>query len=159
MTKKEGFLSSSKILFYSSFEKDNKPSIENWIVNDTSEIEFSKDVPANSSGFSLYIKGIWGPPLKIVTAVPAVPGFHNYRLTLMAKSDKLRGAVWFGINKDSAFTNGNLDIKSQSWTKYSLDKSFDSSKDDSIYIYLKGGFSELLKGGVYFDDVTLEETD
>lgn len=153
------YMSSQKILFYSSFEKDNNPSIGQWKVNNPAAVKFREVVPKNDGKYSLYIEGQWGPPTMVFTAIPAVPGIHNYRLSLMAKRDKLFGTAWFGKDKDSALVSDFLRIKDTSWTKYSMEKTIDSKQDDSIYIYLKGGFSELLKGGVYFDEVKLEETD
>ncbi len=153
------YMIGSKVLFYSSFEKDNKPSLQQWEVRDTAVVKFREDVPQNGDKYSLYLEGHWGPPVILKTAVPSIAGLHNYRLTLMGKKDKLNGTAWFGINKDSAFKSSSLQITSASWKKYSLEKTFDSKENDSIYIYLRGGFSELLKGGVYFDMVKLEETD
>lgn len=153
------YMATQKILFHSSFEKDNNPSIGLWKVSNPAAVKFREVVPKNGGKYSLYIEGQWGPPTMVYTAIPAVPGIHNYRLSLMARRDNLFGTAWFGIYKDSALVSNFLRIKDTSWTKYSMEKTIDSKQDDSIYIYLRGGFSELLRGGVYFDNVKLEETD
>ena len=116
------FMVGSKVLFYSSFEKNDKPSFNQWIVSDTGFVKLMEDVPQKGDKYSLYIEGHWGPPAVVKTAVPSIQGVHNYRLTLMGKKDKLNGTAWFGINKDSVFKSNSLQITSESWKKYSMER-------------------------------------
>jgi hypothetical protein len=147
----------NNIIFQSAFEKGSKTDYSPWIVSDTSAIKFVKDSTLVENQYSLDIVAKWAPPAIVYVKIPLQDGTGIYKLSFKGKSKNIRGSAWIGKDKDSAFKQNSVTVSGNSWKDYSLVDTLSAVKGDSVYIILRGGFSELLPGDVRFSSVKLEK--
>ncbi len=145
------------LLSNSIFWEDGKPSLKGWIVEDTSVVHFSTDVPQNGSGSSIVMHAEWFGPWQsnsIYAAIlPPLEGSHYYTLSAFGKNSGVSGSISVFLNRPST-PNSSL-IKSlrinnsQTWFYYSQMDTVTTSSVDTLFVVINGGESESAGGTTY----------
>jgi len=153
----------ANLLTNSDFQKNGKPSLNGWIVPDTSAIHFSADTPANGSGTSIFMHAEWYAPWpsnSIYTTILPPEGKHRYKLSVFGKKTGVGGSVSVYLHRPSTSRSSivsTLQIGPDStWTSYSQEDTISATLSDTLFLIIHGGGTELLTGTTYFNTCTFE---
>ena len=146
----------------SSFEENGQPSLKFWNVQDTSKINFSKDVPPGGGHWSVYLHSEWYGPLPETPScfIPLSSGTHILKFSIYGKSKTFFGSALLILKKGNVrkIVDQNS-ITDSIWTKYSIVDTLNISEGDSLFVLLYGGGTEIVDGITYFDLAELEPID
>ena len=153
------------LLVNSTFESHGVPSLEGWVVSDTSNVRFSSDVPPGGSGSSIVLGAAWFAPWPngaIYQEVALPAGSHRYRLSFIGKKSGVAGAVLVHSGRpayDGSRLLMALQIADSVWASYSSTDTISVPAGDSAYVTISGGGTEILAGSSYYNTCTLELLD
>jgi hypothetical protein len=153
-----GPTSEPSILFNSSFEADGKPSLDGWIVHDSTSASSSNDVPPSGGIVSLCLQDAnFGNDA--IAQIPLPSGFHIYRLSIWAKKTSTSGRfdVGFLPAQRQILPWDFAIISDTSWREYSLTDTLTTKIGDSLKIFLSPGYAEVILGRTYFDLCKMEQ--
>jgi len=144
----------------SSFEANKQPSLKYWYVENTTKIDFSNDTPAGGGKWSVYLPAKhYGPlPLSPSYFVPLPPGKYILNFSVYGKSKTItNGGAYLILKKgyQREIVTQHL-IADSVWTEYAAIDTLNIRANDSLFVLLTGGFTEILGGYTYFDRVNLE---
>jgi hypothetical protein len=151
------------LLSNSTFQIGGIPSLAGWNVPDTSAAHFSNDLPAGGSGSSIVMHAAWFAPWpsnSIFATVLPHAGSHQYTLSVFAKDTGVGGSVILYLNRPgspNASTAAFLRANDSSWTYYAQTDTMTTSPNDTLFVVIHGGGTELLTGTTYFNTCRLVE--
>ncbi len=152
----------TNLVLNSSFEENGRQSLKYWYVDSTQIPHFDNDVPPGGGKWSIFLEASWYGPLPKSPSylLPLSSGKHILNLSLWGKYKSVRGSA-FLIQKSSGKQNivGQIVIEDTHWTKYSLIDTVQLAANDSLFILLYGGGSEVVAGRTHFDLIELKLID
>lgn len=139
------------------------PSLQGWVVLDTSAVHFSTDVPQGGSGSSIVMHAAWFAPWPsnsiFATVVPQV-GSHQYALSVFGKDTGISGGVYVYLNRPGASNSSlvaTLRIDSgMTWTYYSQTDTVAAATSDTLFVVVNGGGTEIVSGTTFFNTCKFE---
>ena len=152
----------TNILFYSSFEKICRPSLDGWYPDSTTiYMEFSRDVPSNGGFWSLSINNTLKPQdMRVMGETSTLSGTTSYRFSFWAKAKGVPGHAMLGARRTGhAYAMKAIGVESDStWIQYSDSLTVDG--DTNVYVVFGlSGRSTYSSGTTWFDLVKLEKID
>ena len=153
------------LLANSTFEVYGVPSLQGWVVSDTSNVRFSSDEPPGGSGSSIVLGAAWFAPWPngaIYQEVALPAGSHRYRLSFIGKKSGVAGAVLVHHGRpsyDGSRLLMALQIADSVWTSYSSTDTISVPPRDSVFVTISGGGTEVLAGRSYFNTCAFEVLD
>lgn len=155
--------SSQNLLANSTFQRNGTPSLEGWVVPDTSAVHFSTDVPQGGSGSSIVMHAAWFAPWpsnSIFTTVLPQAGSHRYTLSVLAKDTGVGGNALVYLNRPGTANSSllaTLHIDSgATWMYYSQTDTLTAASSDTLFVVVNGGGTEIVSGTTYFNTCKFE---
>ena len=149
------------LLTNSTFEINGKPSLEGWVVPDTSAVHFSSDVPQGGSGSSIVMHiGQFAPwPGNSVFATVIPPqGTHSYSLSVFDMG--AGGGVFVYLNRPNTSNSSlvaSLRTKgTASWVLSTQTDTLSTMPGDTVFVTISGGGSPEVGGTSYYNTCTFE---
>jgi len=142
----------------SSFEIDNKPTLQGWVA-DSARDNLVKDAPPQGGQWSIKLEAGWAPQEGFAeTYYSGDTGKNIYRLTVWIKTlHQWDGTISLGLKKSGqTIIRKSASRDSPQWSQLSLQDTLSVSRADSIIIRLSAGITEVRRGEARFDLVRLE---
>jgi hypothetical protein len=152
------------LLVNPTFESGGVPSLDGWIVSDSSNVRFSTEMPAGGAGSTITLQAQWFAPWPngaiYQSVIPPASGTHRYRLSCFAKRFGISGSVTAYLGRPSHSSSTQrivLTIADTVWTRYSYEDTISTVGTDSFFITVTGGGTEILAGTSYFNTCRFEK--
>jgi len=151
------------LLTNSTFEFNGSPSLQGWVVSDSSNVRFSTDTPPNGSGRTIVLDAQGFAPWpngSIYQTVAPPAGTHHYRLSVFGKRSGVAGFVEVHLGRPSdtvSILRMSLQIPDTVWTFCSLTDTITTRTIDSLFITISGGGTEMCAGTTFFNTCKFEK--
>jgi hypothetical protein len=156
----------SNLLHNPTFDSNGTPSLQDWTVPDTGYVHFSSDAPFGGSGHTIAVTAHWFAvfPAGMVyqSVLPSLEGTHQYRLSVYGKRWGIPGSLWLTINRPSDINSVlrmSIPISDTVWTFYVRTDTITTHSNDSLFVVIDGGNTEIAAGITYFNTCKLEKLD
>ncbi len=140
----------------SSFEEYGHATMQGWKFPDAPLLKFQKAAPPDGEFYSIVLKSRVDGAV-VSTMAGAVPGDHDYRLSVWGKVTGLSGLMELYLqHNDSVKIRKSVPITSDKWVNYVVEDSLSAVEGDSLMVILSGTNPKTPQPYTWFDVCRLE---